>query len=89
MEIKPYEKFAFEDGNVGIDKVTVSYLQNSDSSGDDGEENVQKLILTTRNNGVARFINIKTDSWSIDNADELIQIIKDFEKRAELCGGKC
>lgn len=85
--IKSYEDFHFDDNVVGVDDVCVTYEQNSDSSGDDTED-VQTITLSTRNNGIARFINIKTESWSIDNVDELVEIIKDFEKRAELCGGK-
>ena len=83
MEIKPYEDFHFEDNVVGIDNVSVTYLQNSDCSGEDGEESVQSITISTRNNGCARFINIKTDSWSIDDIDEFIKIIEDFKRRAE------
>lgn len=89
MEIKAYEDFKFEDGHIGIDNVAITYLQNSDCSGEDGEENVQSITISTRNNAVARFINIKTNSWSISDADELVKLIEDFKKRAELCGGNC
>ena len=82
MEIKSYENFNFKDEEVGIDEVSITYLQNSDCSGEDGEESAQSIIISTRNNGVARFLNIKTDSWSIDNIDELIKLIEDFKIRA-------
>ena len=88
MEIKSYEDFKFEDELVGVDDVSITYLQNSDCSGEDGNEDVQSITMSTRNNGCSRFINIKTDSWSISNIDELIKLIEDFKKRAELCGGK-
>lgn len=88
MEIKAYEDFQFEDELVGIDDVSITYLQNSDCSGEDGKETVQSITMSTRNNGCARFINIKTDSWSINDVDELVKLIKDFKKRAELCGEK-
>ena len=84
MEIKPYENFNFDDNIVGIDEVSITYLQNSDCSGEDGKEDVQSITISTRNNACARFINIKTNSWSIDNIDELIKIIKDFERRSGL-----
>ena len=77
INIVPYEEASlnedgdWEVGTVVIDDISIKYLQNSDSSGDDGNEEVQELTLTARNNGIARFINIKTDSWSIDSADEL------------------
>ena len=86
MEVKilPYEKAKFEDGEVIVDKVSVTYLQNNDSSGEDpdGQEGVQELTLTARSNGAARFVNLKTESWSVEDADELKTIIDDFEKRA-------
>ena len=87
MEIKSYEDFKFEDEIVGVDDVSITYLQNADCTGEDGEE-VQSITISTRNNAVARFINIKTDSWSISDIDELIKVLEDFKKRAELCGGK-
>ena len=88
MEIKAYEDFQFEDKLVGVDDVSITYLQNSDCSGEDGKENVQSITMSTRNNGCSRFINIKTNSWSINDVDELIKLVEDFKKRAELCGGK-
>lgn len=87
MEIKEYENFGFEDELVGVDDVSIKYLQNSDCSGEDGEEDVQSITISTRNNGCSRFINIKTDSWSIGDLDELAKLIEDFKKRAGLCGG--
>lgn len=84
IKITPFEECKFEDEEVIVDDVSISYLQNTDSSGEDGNEDVQKLTLTARNNGSGRFINIKTDSWSIDSIDELAKIIEDFEKRASI-----
>ena len=88
LNIVPYEEATlnengkWEEGTVVIDEVSIEYLQNTDSSGDDGDEEVQELTLTARNNGIARFINIKTDSWSIDGVDELKAIIEDFKHRS-------
>lgn len=87
MEIKSYEDYHFDDNIIGIDDVSITYLQNSDCSGEDGEDDVQSITISTRNNGCARFINIKTDSWSISDIDELEKLIEDFKKRAELCVG--
>ena len=87
MEIKAYEDFKFEDGHIGIDDVSITYLQNSDCTEED--ENVQSITISTRNNGIGRFINIKTENWSFDNINELEEIIKDFKQRAGLCGGNC
>ena len=88
LNIVPYEEATlnengkWNDETVVIDDISIKYLQNSDSSGDDGDEEVQELTLTARNNGIARFVNIKTDSWSIDSADELKAIIEDFKHRS-------
>ena len=88
MEIKSYEEFQFKDDIVGIDDVSITYIQNEDCTGLDGET-PQTITISTRNNAVERFINIKTDSWSISDVDELVKLIEDFKKRAELCGGDC
>lgn len=88
LNIVPYEEATlnksgkWDDETVVIDEVSIKYLQNSDSSGDDGDEEVQELTLTARNNGIARFVNIKTDSWSIDGVDGLKAIIEDFKNRS-------
>ena len=87
MEIKAYEDFKFEDSIVGIDNASITYLQSSDCTEEDG--NVQSITISTRNNGVGRFMNIKTENWSFDNINELEELIKDFKQRAGLCGGNC
>ena len=84
IEIKPIENGNYGNNEVMIDDVSVKYVQNTDSSGEDGDEEAQTITISTRNNGVARFINIKTESWSIDSVDELIDIINDFKERARL-----
>jgi len=83
MEIKPYENFHFEDNEVGIDDVSITYLQRSDCT--EGEDDTQSITISCRNNGVARFLNIKTENWSLENAEEMLALLKDFEKRAGLC----
>ena len=88
LNIVPYEEATlnengeWNDETVVIDEVSIEYLQNTDCSGNDGNEEVQALKITARNNGVERFLNIKTDSWSIDSADELKDIIEDFKHRS-------
>ena len=84
--IVPFEEGNFEDSEVIVGKVTVQYIQNDDSSGEDhdGSDGAQELTLTARSNGLARFINIKTESWSINDIDDLEKVIKDFKVRASL-----
>lgn len=94
LNIVPYEEATlnengeWNDETVVIDEVSIEYLQNTDCSGNDGNEDVQALKITARNNGVERFLNIKTDSWSIDSADELKAIIEDFKNRSGICTEK-
>lgn len=83
MEIKSYEDFKFEDNKIGIDDVSITYLQNSDCT--ENQDDVQSITISCRNNGVARFLNIKTENWSLENVEEMLALLKDFEKRAGLC----
>lgn len=73
---------AYKDNVVAFDDASLTYVQNRDCTESEDEDDVQTLTITTRNNGVARFLNIKTENWSIEDADELVNIINDFKKRA-------
>lgn len=83
LKINPWEKASFEDESVNIDDVSVQYMQNPDCT-EDSDGDPQVIEISTRNNGAGRFINIKTENWSINNINELVEIIKDFSKRAGL-----
>lgn len=76
------DEFNYKNQQIGIDDVSVQYVQTGDCT--ESEDDVQTITISTRNNGVARFLNIKTDNWSFDSADDLIAIINDFKQRA-LC----
>ena len=82
MKIVPFENTNFSDEEVYFDEVTMKYYQNGDCTED--KDNCQTLEISCRNNGVGRFINIKTESWSIDNSMDFVEIIKDFCKRADI-----
>ena len=82
QKINGFEK-ADLDKDIYIDEVKITYCQVSDNSGEDKDE-VQTMTLSARNNGVQRYVNIKTESWSIDTPDELVSIVRDFEKRADM-----
>lgn len=84
MFFVPFEEIKYVDNEIGVDDVSVTYSQNSDNSGLDGEEEVQTITISTRNNGVARYINFKSDSWSISNINEFRALFEDFIKRAFL-----
>lgn len=83
VNIIPAEEMDYKDEKVAVDDVSVTYVQSNDCT---EEEGVQTLIISTRNNGVARFLNLKTGEeggWSFDSIDDLVKLIKDFKKRCE------
>lgn len=68
------------DNQVLLYETTMTYVQNPDCT-EDRDSDWQKLTISTRDNGVDKFLNIKTDNWSLDNAESLCDIIKDYCKR--------
>ena len=81
MKIVPFENAKFADDEVYFDEVNMKYVQNADCT-EDRDEMCQELEISSRNNGTARFINIKTEGWSIDDPQQLVNIINDFCSRA-------
>lgn len=65
-----------------IDEVTIKYVQNEDCT--QNMDDCQEITLSTRDGGGGRFINIKTESWSISDIKELEEIINDFKTRADI-----
>ena len=68
------------DNQVLLDEATISYVQNPDCT-EDRDGDCQKLTISIRDNGLDKFLNIKTDNWSLDDAESLCDIIKDYCKR--------
>lgn len=62
-----------------LDSIQMIYVQNGDCTED--KDTVQELTIRTRDNGVAKFLNLETKNWSIDDTDSLVAIINDFKKR--------
>ena len=75
------DEFNYESRQIGVDDVSIQYVQSNDCT---EEEGTQTITISTRNNGVKRFINIKTgeEGFSIDNPEELVEIINHFKKCA-------
>lgn len=73
------------DNQVLLDSITCSYIQNPDCTEGRGKDDdvCQELILSTRDGGGGKFINIKTNSWSINNPEDFLTILNDFKSR---CG---
>lgn len=80
--IKTFEEtdFSKDDWEPYVDEVSVTYYQDNDCT-ESGEEG-QSITLSSRNNGMGRFVNIKTENWSIDGVEDLKKLIDDFCERA-------
>lgn len=67
---------------VLLDEITCRYLQEADCTED--KEEPQEIILSSRDGGGGKFINIQTKSWSITGnnfEEEIIPLLKDFKHR--------
>ena len=67
---------------VLLDEVTCKYVQNPDNTED--QDDCQEIIISSRDGGGGKYINFKTESWSItgDNLEEeLLPLFQDFKKR--------
>lgn len=73
------------DNQVLLDNITCTYIQNPDNTESRGNDDdvCQELILSTRDGGGGKYINIKTNSWSIDSQEDFLTILNDFKNR---CG---
>ena len=74
-----------EDNQIMLDEITCKYVQNPDCT-EDREGEFQEIILSSRDGGGGKFININTKNWSIsgdDKFEELITVLKDFKKRMD------
>lgn len=74
-----------EADQILLDSISCTYIQEPDCTEDrDGE--AQEITLSSRDGGGGKFINIKTNNWSISGdklEEDLIPLIKDFKKRMD------
>lgn len=71
-----------EGEQVMLDEITCKYIQDADCT--ENKDDVQEIILSSRDGGGGKFINISTKSWSItgDNFEkEIIPLLNDFKSR--------
>ena len=67
---------------VLLDEITCKYIQNADCT--ENQDDLQEIILSSRDGGGGKFINISTKSWSITGdkfEEELLPLFEDFKKR--------
>lgn len=71
-------------GTYSLDSISAVYSQNADTA--DDPDNFQVIKIETVSNGVGSYINISLPEgghWSIDDPNELIDLLKDFQSRYE------
>lgn len=67
------------DDQVMLDSAVLKYFQGPDCT--EGEDDYQEITISTRNNGVGNFINVKTEGWSISEPEDLLTLLNDFKSR--------
>lgn len=66
---------------VLLDEISIKYYQEPDcTESRDGDG--QEIIISSRDGGGGKFININTKNWSISDEKDLVILINDFKKRA-------
>lgn len=70
-----------DENQVLLDEITCKYVQEPDCTEDRYNDDWQELILSTRDGGGGKFINISTKSWSIGDNSDILPILEDFSKR--------
>lgn len=63
--------------SVYIDSVNITYIQEPDCT-ENAESDEQSLTISTRNGGGGNFYHIKTEGWSFDSPEELLNVINNF-----------
>ena len=63
-----------------LESLTATYGQEEDSAGRPFE-NFQIITLSTHDAGGGRYIVIETERWAVDNAEELLALVQDFQAK--------
>jgi hypothetical protein len=66
------------DEEILLEEATITYVQNPDCT-EDRDGDWQSITISTRDNGVDKFLHIKTNGWSLDN--NINDVLDDFKKR--------
>ena len=66
---------------VGIEEMSITYVQEPDCT-ESRDNEPQAITISSRDGGGGKFLNIKTDNWSVDtDLKSLTVILEDFKKR--------
>lgn len=66
---------------VAVNKMVVEYTQEADSNSD----GLQFLEVSTEDAGCGVYYVLKTERWAFDDINDLVKVLKDFEKRLSDC----
>jgi hypothetical protein len=66
------------DEEILLEEATITYVQNPDCT-EDRDGDWQSITMSTRDNGVDKFLHIKTNGWSLDS--NINDVLDDFKKR--------
>ena len=71
----------YEGETILLDEITCTYLQEPDcTESRDGES--QAITISSRDGGGGKFLNIKTNNWSVDtDLKSLTVVLEDFKAR--------
>lgn len=67
---------------VLLSEITCKYVQDADCT--ENQDEVQEIVISSRDGGGGKFINFSTKSWSITGGnfeEELVPIFQDFKRR--------
>ena len=68
----------FCEGNkILLDEIFCTYLQDNDCT--ENSDGLQSITLSTRDGGGGKFINIKTENWSLDDPEDLVKLLNHFK----------
>ena len=70
------------DNQICLGSAILTYFQNADCT--EPRDEFQEITISSRNNGIDNFMNIKTDNWSISDIEDLQVLIEDFKTRTGL-----
>lgn len=83
--MKIVDEWIGEDEHVALSKLTIEYTQELDCCQleKDHPDGFQMLTITTDDGGGGKFLRINTGEagWSINNIDELADLLSDFKQR--------
>ena len=71
----------YEGETILLDEITCTYLQEPDCT-ESRDDEPQAITISSRDGGGGKFLNIKTDGWSVDtNLESLTVVLKKKKKR--------